>query len=99
MSLPKTYYSDFYQLLAAIRNTTEARDLAQDLFTPNEIYTFAKRWQEIQYLAKGAPQRDVSAMLDISISKITRGSRVLSHGTGAFKTFLKRLNKPIHDHP
>lgn len=95
MPLPKSYYSDLYELLAAIRSPKEARDLAQDLFTPNEIRSFAKRWQEIQYLAKGAPQRDVSAMLDISISKITRGSRVLHHGTGAFKKFLRRLKKPV----
>lgn len=96
MPLSEKYYRELYRLLASIDGEEEAKKLAHDLFTPREIRSFTMRWQEIQLLAQGIPQRDVAEKLNVSISKITRGSRMLRHGTGAFVHFLKKLKKPVH---
>src|SRR3989338_5921273 len=93
MSLPKKFYDDLYELLSSMENPSEAKNLCADLFTPAEIDSFAERWQEIQLLAKKLPQREVAKKLGISISKVTRGSRMLQHGSGAFQHFLKKLGK------
>ena len=90
---PEKPKRDLFALFAAIRSPREAEVLLTDLLTPAEIASLAKRWQELQELARGVKQREVAKKLKISISKVTRGSRVLRHGTGGAWIFLKRLRK------
>ncbi len=66
------------------------RELLDDLFTPAEIEDFALRWRIIQELHSGAPQRSIAQKLHVSLSKITRGSRVLLNNRGAFTRLLHK---------
>lgn len=91
--LKKNHYSELCRLFAAIENASEADKLLRDILTPQEIESLAERWQIIQLLEKGMPQRDISEMLNVSISKVTRGSRVLQYGNNGFTLFLKKLKK------
>lgn len=93
MSTQNKHYKEFCALLASIESPKEADELVQDLFTPQEIAALSERWQLIQLLAKGVPQREIAETLNISISTVTRGSRALQFGTGGFKHFLKKLGK------
>ncbi len=93
MSLIDKHYKDLCALLASIESPKEADQLLQDLLTPQEIDALAERWQLIQLLAKGMPQREIADTLKISISTITRGSRALQYGSGGFKKFLEKLGK------
>ena len=93
MHVPQRHYKELYALFAAIENPREAKDLLADILTPQEIDSLAERWQLIQELAKGTPQREIAERLSVSISKITRGSRVLQYGTGGFGHFLRKLGK------
>lgn len=65
--------------------------ILEDILTPQELASLAERWQLIQKLDAGEPQRDIAEELGISISKITRGSRMLQYGKGGFKHFLRKL--------
>lgn len=85
--------SNLYSLFCAIETPQEAKLLLEDLLTPHELESLAERWQEVQLLAKGMTQRDVAKKMGISISKVTRGSRMLQHGSGGFRLFLERLGK------
>ena len=82
-----------YKLFSAIRSEKEARMLLTDMLTPAELRSLAKRWEELSLLARGVKQRDVAKKLKISISKVTRGSRVLRDGSGGAWLFLRRLGK------
>ncbi len=93
MTLPDRYYKELYELLCAVKNAKEAKMLLQDLLTPQELDSLAERWQEVQALAKGEAQRSIAKRLGISISKITRGSRVLKNGNGGFGYFLRKMKK------
>ncbi len=93
MPLPQRYYKDLYRLFRSIETEQEAKMLLQDILTPQELDSVAERWQEIQLLAKVMPQRKIAKKLGISMSKITRGSRMLQQGTGGFRHFLKKLKK------
>lgn len=77
------------QMLAQPRSYAEWDALLEDLLTPKERSTIGERWQLIQLLASGMPQREIAARLGMSISKITRGSRVLQYGRGGLMTALK----------
>lgn len=87
---------ELFRLFSVIRNPREAELLLTDLLTPKELGSIAKRWELLKELARGTQQRSVSKKLKLSISKITRGSRVLRHGTGASLVFLKRLGIVKH---
>ena len=93
MAIPKKHLKDLYQLFSAIGGEKEAKILLEDILTPQELVSVAERWQLVQQLAKGKPQRDIADDLGLSISKITRGSRMLQHGSGGFAHFLKKLKK------
>lgn len=93
MALPRKHLTDLYDLFAQIENREEAKLLLDDILTPQELASVAERWQLIQALDKGTPQRDIAAKLGLSISKITRGSRMLQYGGGGFGHFLRKMKK------
>jgi len=78
-----------------VRTEKEAEILLKDILTPQELDSIAERWELIQMLSDGVPQREVADKLGISISKITRGSRMLQYGSGGFLYFLEKLGKTI----
>jgi TrpR family trp operon transcriptional repressor len=87
------HLQDLYRLFAAVDSPKEAARLLDDILTPQELASLAERWQLIQKLDAGVPQRDIAEELGVSISKITRGSRMLQYGKGGFGHFLKKLKK------
>ncbi|NOS67235.1 MAG: transcriptional regulator [Candidatus Peribacteraceae bacterium] len=93
MTLPARHYRELFALIAAVGNEKDAALLMRDILTPQELDSVAERWQEIQMLASGLPQRTIAAKLGISISKITRGSHALKHGTGGFNRMLTKMKK------
>jgi TrpR family trp operon transcriptional repressor len=93
MSISRKYLIDLYKLFASVENEKEAELLLKDILTPQELESVAERWQLIQALATGLPQRDIAEKLEISISKITRGSRMLQFGDGGFKYFLEKWKR------
>jgi len=78
-----------------VRTEKEAEILLKDILTPQELDSIAERWELIQMLAEGVSQREVADKLGISISKITRGSRMLQYGSGGFDYFLEKLGKHV----
>ncbi|HLD07545.1 MAG TPA: Trp family transcriptional regulator [Candidatus Peribacterales bacterium] len=92
---PQYRFQELYELFASVRSPKEAEMLLKDILTPQELDSIAERWQLIQELAKGRPQREVAEGLGISISKITRGSRMLQYGSGGFEYFLEKMGKTI----
>jgi Trp operon repressor len=87
-----SHLKDLARLFAAVQSEKEAQMLLEDMLTPQEVDSLAERWSLIRELAAGTPQREIAKKLNISISKITRGSRVLKFGTGGFSVLLKRLH-------
>ncbi|MDD5751023.1 MAG: Trp family transcriptional regulator [Candidatus Peribacteraceae bacterium] len=93
MAVSQKHLRDLHQLFASVKNEKEAEMLLQDILTPQELESVAERWQLIQALASGKPQREIAHDLKLSISKITRGSRMLKYGSGGFGLFLRKLKK------
>lgn len=95
MPIDKRSLNDLHALFASVKTEKEAESLLHDILTPHERKSVAERWQLIRALASGMKQREISKKLNISISKITRGSQMLKTGSGGFELFLKRLGKKI----
>ncbi len=50
-----------------------------ELLTRGELCDVTLRWRLLELLAKGKPQRKIAEELQISLCKITRGSRILKN--------------------
>ncbi|MDD4319479.1 MAG: Trp family transcriptional regulator [Candidatus Peribacteraceae bacterium] len=88
MAVPPKHLRDVFELFASVSNAKEAEMLLRDILTPQELESVAERWQLVRELVKGTPQREIAEKLNLSISKITRGSRQLQYGSGGFGLFL-----------
>ena len=93
MPIPPAHLRDLYTLFASVEEPKEAEKLLKDILTPRELASVAERWQLVRELAQGTPQREIAAKLGVSISKITRGSRMLQEGSGGFGLFLEKERK------
>jgi len=93
MPASREHLRDLYRLFASVKTEKEARMLLEDILTPQELDAVAERWQLIRALHSGRPQRTIARELKLSISKITRGSRMLKYGSGGFRHFLQKLRK------
>ena len=76
------------ELSAVLADAGGAEDVYEVLFallTPTERQRIALRWKLVCLLEEGMTQRAIAAELGVSLCKITRGSRELKYGSGAFR--------------
>lgn len=90
MPIPKKHLHDLLTLLSSPKDEKELQMLLDDLLTPKELAAIAERWQLVQLLAAGTTQREIAKKLGLAISTVTRGSRQLQFGSGAFKKYLTK---------
>lgn len=63
-------------------------DVLDDLLTPKEIGELTERVRILQMLDEGKPQREIASKLWISVTTVSRGSRVLQYGKKKIKKYL-----------
>ena len=55
----------------------EVVTLLKELLSESEMQTLSKRWRILSMLAEGRTQRDIVKELNVSLCKVTRGSKIL----------------------
>lgn len=71
------------EVLAALRRPEAVEAFLRELLSPGELHDLALRWELVELLAEGVPQRRIAARLGVSLCKITRGARILKMEGGA----------------
>lgn len=66
--------------------------LFREIFTPSEINTLTLRWQLLKDLHEGKTQRKIAAEHNISLCKITRGSKILKTRGSYIRSVLEELD-------
>mgnify|MGYP002629814166 CR=1 FL=1 len=79
-----TLPADLLDVFARMDESDEIARLLGDLLTPAEIDVIRERWLVVKLLASGQSQRAVRDTLGVSITTVSRGSRQLKYGNGAF---------------
>ena len=64
-------------LISKIGSENEVYEFISELLTESEISTLSKRWRILKMLSEGRTQRDIVKELNVSLCKVTRGSRIL----------------------
>ena len=65
--------------LVSISEPQEMEAFLAELLTRGELCDVTLRWQLIELLSRGVSQRKIAEELQISLCKITRGSRILKN--------------------
>lgn len=87
-----TPLGDLARVFADITDAEEMERFFREIFTPKEISDFVLRWELLRELHEGKPQRAIAAGHNISLCKITRGSKVLKNPD----SLIKRLMEKYH---
>lgn len=77
------------KVLSVIGTPDEVHLFLKELLTPSEIRDITLRWKLLELLADGVPQRKIAEELQISLCKITRGSKIMKQKAGVTARFLR----------
>jgi len=69
-----------------------AYDFIECLFTPAERRDIANRWLLVKEIDKGTTQREIAKKFNMSLCKITRGSKELRKPDSAFRRILDQMS-------
>lgn len=83
----------FIKTLIKIKDTQDAQNLANDLFSPTEKIMLAKRLAIAFLLMKDYQYREISQILRVSLATISSVSKSLKFGNNGYKTILERISK------
>ena len=80
-------------VFAELTDIDEMEQFFQEIFTPKEISDLALRWQLMKELHQGHTQRRIAAEHNISLCKITRGSKVLKKDESITRRILEERRR------
>ncbi|MCQ2738920.1 MAG: trp operon repressor [bacterium] len=76
------------QIMAKRTAKRDFKSVFKELLTKSEIETLSKRWRIMQMLAVGKTQREIANELNVSLCKVTRGSKILKDRNSILAKFL-----------
>ncbi|HAN41823.1 MAG TPA: transcriptional regulator [Sphaerochaeta sp.] len=88
--------SEIIDIFSETTDKREMRRLFEDVFTEAERTDIAKRWYIFKELYKGTPQRKIAKEMEVSLCKITRGSKTLKKDDSVIKKVLSDMYDESH---
>lgn len=67
------------QIVSNLKTSQDVEQFLNEILTESEIETLSKRWRILNLLKDGKSQRDIAKDLNVSLCKITRGSKLLKN--------------------
>ena len=78
------------KILKNIESSKEIQNFLLELLTESEVETLSKRWRIVKMLIGGKTQRDIAKELNVSLCKVTRGSKILKNKDSVISKKLKK---------
>ncbi len=72
-----TKYRELVGVFAGIKSPEEMDRFLHEILTPKELEDVWRRWQILNEISEGFPQREIAERHQMSLCKVTRGSKVL----------------------
>ncbi len=76
-------------IFARIDNPELIREFLFCILTTHELEEIDSRWELVKMLQRGVSQRKIAGSLNMSLCKITRGSKELHKKNSAFKKVIE----------
>ncbi len=77
-------------ILSDIQDKALIKDFLDCLLTPSERREISARWLLVKEINNGTPQREIAKKFNMSLCKITRGSKELKKPDSAFWKILHK---------
>lgn len=84
----KDEINDLACFMANLKNKREITDFIVEILTQAELETLSKRWRILNMLVEGETQRDIAQKLQVSLCKVTRGSKILKNKNSIVAKYL-----------
>ena len=88
--------TEIIEIFSTTTDKREMRQLFEDVFTDAERVDIAKRWYIFKELYKGTPQRRIASDMEVSLCKITRGSKTLKKDDSIIRRVLSDMYDETH---
>ena len=82
-------FDEICSILCDIHQSDQMKSFMEEILTPAERDDLALRWQLMEMLENGIPQRQIASELGISLCKITRGAKILKNDQSTSKRYLE----------
>ena len=82
-----------FQAFLTMENLDDCYNLFSDMFTDQEMVSFARRLRVAKLLLNGATYGMIQEQLPVSSATITRINTVLQYGEGGYRHIMERLVK------
>jgi len=80
---------DISEILDKMNSQKDIYNFLLEILTDSEVETLSKRWRIINMLNEGKTQREISKELQVSLCKVTRGSRILKNKKSVITKYLQ----------
>jgi len=90
--MQKQFFSEIIKILQKLDSDEDVKNFLIDILTPSETDEISQRWGIVKGLLLKKPQRTIKKELGVSIAKVTRGAKQLSHKEGGFEKAFHLLN-------
>ncbi len=88
------HHKALFEIFASVQDAHDMQRLMEELLTPKELEDVWRRWQLLEDLYQGVPQREIVDRHKMSLCKITRGAKILRNDNSVCKAVIeKRLKK------
>ena len=78
------------KMLKNLKSETEIYNFMLELFTKAELSTLSKRWRILNMLNQGVTQREIAKELNVSLCKVTRGSKIIKDRNAVITKYLTK---------
>lgn len=82
-------YDELCSLIARVNDAEFLKEFFGCLFTASERKAFSERWLLVKEIAAETTQREIARKYNMSLCKITRGSKELRKENSAFRRMLE----------
>ena len=77
-------------LIKGLKSEQEINNFFNELFTKSELEAISKRWKILKMLYEKIPQRTIAAKLQVSLCKVTRGSKIIKNKDSIITKFMNK---------
>ena len=88
-----------FQAFLELENVDDCYDLFSDMFTDQEMLSFARRLRVAKLRLNGATYGMIQEQIPVSSATITRINTVLQYGEGGYRNIVERLMKQKNEDP
>ena len=85
--------NEIAMVLGTVDDVDIISDFLRSLLTSSEMEAISSRWELVKLLDRGVSQRKISALLGLSLCKITRGSKELKKTPSSFAAMLQKYRE------